>query len=83
MTAIVTSRELKREAACRRTISRSFGCCQVPGEGGGCTFGLPVGVEVVDLREFVALVFARASGWTTVVEVVPDMLDLGPVCCWL
>lgn len=83
--AILASRELNRMAACRRVISLSLGCCQVPGEGGGCGFGVempvfgdPKGLEVALDMALTALVFTWARGWTVVVERVPDMV----VGCW-
>lgn len=83
-TTTLASRGLNRVAAWRLVISRSLGCAQVPGEGGGCGFGVdmlvlgvPRGVEVALEMALTVRVFALASGSTIVLERVPDMVEVG------
>ena len=72
--AILTSLSPNLAAACRLVISLSLGCCQVPGDGVGCTFDVEDALEFAGVRTWTALVFARTIGCTTVVETVPDMV---------
>jgi hypothetical protein len=81
-TAILAFRELNRVASCRLVISRSLGCAHVPGEGGGCGFGVamlvlgvPWGMEVGVEMALTVRIFAWTSGWTMVEERVPDMVE--------